>query len=225
LRATVGKKNRLFAIKKWVRTWLKPRLKEIAAEEGEQIFRSVTRYIIWVVITGFINTILRELQISKVGKKIKILQGLQYKPDEYATHQRIGAGTLSYKFKANQKGQSEQVEHARSVARHIVASALEVFGTLNAAQGKAFGIHFDPDLGHGKKIKITFDRTFFEANKANLGAMRKFDAEFIVALLPEFNQRANAQYERDLRQGSGSSSYGSSSDSDLGDIFGEMDAF
>jgi len=211
LKATAGKKNRVYAIKRWVSTWLKPRLKEIAAEEGEQVFRSVTRFIIWVIITAILREILGDIQASKIGQRFQGIQGLQYTPDKFATQQRIGAGTLSFNFKGDAKAQSEQLEHVRAMVLHTIAEALQIYGTLNVAQAHVFDIDFDPNRGQGQKIKITFDTKAFETHKTKLGRMRDMDPEFITQLLPDFNQRVNYQYEQDLRQGRGAANYGTGS--------------
>lgn len=212
LRATAGKKNRMFAVKRWVSGWLKPRLKEIAAEEGEAAFRSVTRFVIWVAITVILNEMLGEVQASKFGQKFGSFQRIKYKPDAYATHSRIGAGTLSYDFKGDEKVHSEQVAHVQTMVLHTIAASLIGHGTLNVAQAQVFDIKFDPNLPVNKKIKVTFDKQLFVKNKVRLGMMRDIEPEFIVDLMPDLNQRVNYAYEQDLRTGRGSSVYGGADD-------------
>lgn len=206
LQATSGKKSRLVAVRRWVNDWLMPRLKRIAAEEGEAAMDAVARFAFRAVITVVINTFLGQVKTSRVGQKFDALQRIDYTPDSYASSTTLGAGALRFSFKGSDKTTTESAEAVKVLVNHIIAHDLGL-RELSVSQGRVFNINFEPNGRPYKKITITIDKNAWKSlqgKKPNvLGPLNDEDVlRTVEDNLKAYNVTANAEYERRMREGS-----------------------
>ena len=199
IKATEGKRNRMWAVKKWVKTSMLPRVKEIAKDEAAMAGESIVRFIVLATITTTVNFLLSQVQASRAGKKFSALQKLEYKPSRMASHTQVGAGTLSFKFSPNAKDLSSmQQQVAKKVMMDIMTTYKE--WTYNSAQESIFDITLNLH-SKTKPVTIKLDRVALRVhrahNKEGLGPFGDSakDNYLVQQVLPAVEREVNIWFE------------------------------
>lgn len=214
IKATEGKRNRAWAVKKWVKSSMLPRVVEIAKDEAAMAGESIIRFAVLATITTGVNIALGQAQASKIGKKINALQKLEYKPSRMASHTQVGAGTLAFKFSPNAKDLSSMQQQ---VVKKAMTEIMSNFGQWDytSAQGSLFDITLNLH-NKAKPITVKLDRAALRVhrgqNKENLGpfAHKSQDNYLTQQILPGVERELNMwfQHGRDAEEsGLGLGSY------------------
>jgi hypothetical protein len=217
LHHTAKKHNRMLAVKTWVKSYLWPRIIEIAQDEAHAAIDTAIRFTFQIVLAVVLNAILGKVQANKLLSKLPGVSNLEYNQLSSATRTQFGSGALGYRFKLADKDKSEIQQR---LSDFIMAKISHYFGMYGEdppmAMQSLIIVQLD-DRNKTRPVTIRFDSqqyaklmkrdanqqpAYFKAG-VNLGPFEKPEsASAFKRAIPQFETAAKVWWEKE-QAGSG----------------------